>query len=174
MVGRGSPFHSLGAAFDEGLNNRLKRALGVDGVIVLGVAYGSAAEASGLRGARLLPDGGVVAGDLITAVDGKAVDSVGKLFARLDDHRVGETVKLQILRDGRQIELTVNLLPGVSASLVGKCRASASHLVEVVFSIDFHSYYAQYEDRAITIGDAKRRWSIRGGTSISGCGAGAC
>ncbi|HPT48894.1 MAG TPA: trypsin-like peptidase domain-containing protein [Accumulibacter sp.] len=104
---------ALGAAFDEGLNNRLKRALGVDGVVVLRVAPGSAAEAAGLLGAKLLPDGGVAVGDVIIAVDGKTVDSVGKLLARLDDRRVGETVTLKILRDGRQIDVTVTLQPGV-------------------------------------------------------------
>jgi S1-C subfamily serine protease len=82
-------------------------------VVVLRVAPGSAAEAAGLLGAKLLPDGGVAVGDVIIAVDGKTVDSVGKLLARLDDRRVGETVTLKILRDGRQIDVTVTLQPGV-------------------------------------------------------------
>jgi S1-C subfamily serine protease len=52
-------------------------------------------------------------GDVITAVDGKPVDSVGKLLARLDEHRIGDSVPLEVLRAGRKVEVTVVLQPGV-------------------------------------------------------------
>ena len=57
-------------------------------------------------------DGSFKAGDVIVAVDGKAIDAVGKLFARLDDYQVGQTVKLTVLRDGGRVELPVTLQPG--------------------------------------------------------------
>lgn len=104
---------ALGIEVDEGLNQRLAQLRGVAGVVVLRVTPGSAAEAAGLKGARISPDGGIVPGDTILAVDGKAVDSVGKLLATLDDHRVGDTVKLTILREGKKIELPVTLQAGV-------------------------------------------------------------
>ncbi|MEW5892156.1 MAG: trypsin-like peptidase domain-containing protein [Pseudomonadota bacterium] len=104
---------ALGIEVDEGLNQRLAQLRGVAGVVVLRVTPGSAAEAAGLKGARISPDGGIVPGDTILAVNGKAVDSVGKLLATLDDHRVGDTVKLTILREGKKIELPVTLQAGV-------------------------------------------------------------
>ncbi len=103
---------ALGIAIDENLNNRLKRLLEVDGVVVLRVAPGSAAEAAGLRGATLSPAGALTAGDVITGVDGKPVDTVGKLLARLDDYRVGDTVNLEVRRDGQKVSIPVSLQPG--------------------------------------------------------------
>ncbi|HQO29652.1 MAG TPA: trypsin-like peptidase domain-containing protein [Accumulibacter sp.] len=103
---------ALGIAIDENLNNRLKRLLAVEGVVVLRVAPGSAAETAGLRGATLAPDGTLTAGDVIIGLDGKSIESVGKLLARLDDHRVGETVTLEVLRDGQKVSLPVTLQLG--------------------------------------------------------------
>jgi S1-C subfamily serine protease len=104
---------TLGIEIDESLNQRLQRALGVTGVVILRVVPGSAAAAAGLRGATLAADGSIVAGDVVMAVDGKPVETVGRLLARLDDHRVGETVRLGVLRQGRSIEVAVVLEPGV-------------------------------------------------------------
>lgn len=103
---------ALGITIDENLNNRLKRLLAVEGVVVLRVAPGSAAETAGLHGATLAPDGTLTAGDVIIGLDGKSIESVGKLLARLDDHRVGETVTLEVLRDGQKVSLPVTLQPG--------------------------------------------------------------
>jgi S1-C subfamily serine protease len=37
---------------------------------------------------------------------------VGKLLARLDDYKVGDTVKLTVLRGGARSEVAVTLQPG--------------------------------------------------------------
>ncbi len=103
---------ALGIAIDENLNTRLKRLLAVEGVVVLRVAPDSATATAGLRGATVSPDGMLSAGDVIVGLDGKPVDTVAKLLARLDDHRVGETVTLEVLRDGQKIMLPVTLQPG--------------------------------------------------------------
>jgi len=81
-------------------------------VIILKVAPGSAAASAGLEGARRTADGGLAPGDIITAVEDKAVDSVGKLFSRLDDFKVGDTVRLTVLREGRTREVAVTLQAG--------------------------------------------------------------
>ena len=70
---------------------------------------GSAAEEAGLRGAKIERDGGIVPGDIILAVDGKPVDTVSKLVARLDEKKPGDTVKLTIHRDGNQAEVSATL-----------------------------------------------------------------
>jgi S1-C subfamily serine protease len=54
----------------------------------------------------------VIPGDVILAVNGRAVDSVPRLLARLDDFQVGEIVRLKLLRGGREVELSVRLEGG--------------------------------------------------------------
>ena len=51
-------------------------------------------------------------GDIIVAVEGKRTDSVGKLLGRLDDFKVGDTVRLTVLRAGAKVEVPVRLQPG--------------------------------------------------------------
>ena len=103
---------ALGIEVDEGLNQRLAQLRGIEGVVILRVTPGSAAELAGLKGATVSRDGGIVPGDTIVAVEGKAVESVGNLLARLDDFEVGEVIKISVLRDGKKIELPVTLQPG--------------------------------------------------------------
>jgi S1-C subfamily serine protease len=103
---------ALGIEVDEALNQRLSSMLNVQGVVVLRVAPGSAAASAGLQGATVSRDGAVVAGDIIVAVEGRRVETVGKLLGLLDDYRVGDTVKLSVVRDGREREVAVTLQPG--------------------------------------------------------------
>lgn len=103
---------ALGIEVDEGLNRVITQRLGVEGVLVLKVTPGSAAEAAGLRGARMEPDGRFVPGDIITGINDQPVDSVARLLARLDDFQIGDTVKLNLLREGRKIDVNVTLQAG--------------------------------------------------------------
>jgi S1-C subfamily serine protease len=45
-------------------------------------------------------------------MDGKPVEGVSRLLSRLDEHQVGDTVRLTARRDGRQIEIPVRLNAG--------------------------------------------------------------
>jgi S1-C subfamily serine protease len=103
---------ALGVEMDEGINRRLVDVLQVEGVFVLRVEPGSAAEQSGLRAARIAPDGTFVAGDIIVGLDGRSVAGVGELLGRLDDYKVGDTVKLQVRRNGGTADVPVTLQPG--------------------------------------------------------------
>jgi S1-C subfamily serine protease len=103
---------ALGIEVDEGINQRLAELRGVEGVVILRVSPGSAAEAAGLKGATIARDGGIVPGDTIVEIAGKKVDSVGKLLASLDDHKVGDVIKIGVLRDGKKVEVNVTLQPG--------------------------------------------------------------
>ena len=102
---------ALGIEADEQLNARLVAMTGVEGVFVLRVQPGSAAAKAGLAGVSSGADG-IVPGDVITAVAGKPVTSLAQLLARLDDHRVGDTVTLTVWRAGRTREVSVTLQPG--------------------------------------------------------------
>ncbi len=99
----------LGIRVDEALNRRLSSGLKIEGVVILRVERGSTAAEAGLRGARVRADGIVVPGDIIVAVGGKPVSSVGKLFALLDDYRIGDTANISVLRNGEVVEVPVKL-----------------------------------------------------------------
>jgi S1-C subfamily serine protease len=86
----------------------LRRA-GIEGVLVIAVAPGSAAEKAGLRGTSRAADGSLVLGDVIQALGGMKVASLDDLQSALDRHRPGETVKLVVLRDGDSREIDVRL-----------------------------------------------------------------
>jgi S1-C subfamily serine protease len=103
---------ALGIEVDEQLNARLQAMIGGDGVFVLRVTPGSAAQKAGLTGVEVSPQG-IVPGDRIVSIDGVAVDDVAKLLARLDDKRVGDVVVLSVERGGKSREVRVELQPGV-------------------------------------------------------------
>jgi S1-C subfamily serine protease len=102
----------LGIEVDEGLNRLVVQQMGTDGVAVLRVTAGSPAAAAGLQGVRTQPDGTVVPGDIILQVDGRQIDNVARLFSRLDDYSVGDTVRLTVLRGGQRLDVNVTLAAG--------------------------------------------------------------
>ncbi len=101
----------LGIQIDDGLNERLIRSLGTKGVYILKVSPGSAAETAGLKGAQLTRDGRVIPGDIITAINGKPTDNIGRYLSRIDDFKVGETVTVAIKRGEQQLDIQVTLQP---------------------------------------------------------------
>jgi S1-C subfamily serine protease len=103
---------ALGVQMDHGLNRRLSEMLQTEGVFVLHVQPGSAAEQAGLVAARFTADGNFVPGDVITGIEGKPVTGVGELLGMLDDYKVGDTVKLTVRRDGGTATVPVTLQPG--------------------------------------------------------------
>jgi S1-C subfamily serine protease len=81
-------------------------------VFVLSVEQGSAAEQAGLRSWRMAADRSLVPGDVIVGLEGTRITGVGELLARLDDFKVGDTVRLELRRDGSTLEVPVTLQPG--------------------------------------------------------------
>jgi S1-C subfamily serine protease len=83
------------------------------GVAVIGVLPDSPAHQAGLRPFRRAPDGSLVAGDIIVALNGKAIATFDELLTALEQHQAGETVTLSILRGDKKVEQAVRLgLPG--------------------------------------------------------------
>lgn len=103
---------AMGITVDSKLNNRLTQYLKVNGVIILSISPGSAADEAGLRGATLTAEGNIIANDIIIAIDGKPTDSVEKLLARIDSYKVGDTIKITVLRNNDKVEVPVTLQPG--------------------------------------------------------------
>lgn len=101
---------SLGISVDEQVNGRLKALTGRDGVFVLAVEPGSAAAKAGVSGVTTGP-AGFVPGDVITAVEGKPVGTIGALLARLDDFEVGANVRVTLQRGQATREVKIALQP---------------------------------------------------------------
>jgi S1-C subfamily serine protease len=84
--------------------------LGIDetsGVYITGVSAGSPAAQAGLRAGGTTAGG--VAGDVVTAIDGRAVRSISELAGIIDSRSVGDSVTLTVQRNGQQVELRATL-----------------------------------------------------------------
>jgi 2-alkenal reductase len=89
-------------AADESVAARL----GVNGVIVAGVAPGSPADRAGLRG--IDPSG--LIGDVVVAVGGSPVRRLSDLTDQLERVAVGSSVALTVLREGRSRTVDVAIV----------------------------------------------------------------
>jgi len=100
---------SLGIEADESVNRAITRDLDVKGVAILRVLPGSSAEAAGLQALQIRRDNSIVLGDVITAIEGKKVESVNDLMSILDDHRIGDVVRVGTWRNGRRADIELKL-----------------------------------------------------------------
>ena len=80
--------------------DQLARQLNQEGALVINVVADSPAAKAGLRPTRRDRDGHIVLGDVITSLDGQPVKKANDLFSLLESKKVGDTVKLGLLRDG--------------------------------------------------------------------------
>ncbi len=79
------------------------------GALIVSVAPNSAASLAGLRGIIETADGAASLGDIITAVDGEAVKGGDDLTKILDRKNIGDTVRIEIVRNGGKQTLTARL-----------------------------------------------------------------
>jgi S1-C subfamily serine protease len=86
----------LGIEVQDSINARLTERAGIKGVAVL----------------RALPGSPLAAGDIIIAFEGERIDSVAKLLSRIDERQVGDTVKLTVRREGKDIPVSAVLKAG--------------------------------------------------------------
>ena len=100
---------ALGVVVDDAISLLVTSKLGVDGVLVLQVEPGAAAAKAGIRGSRLVGEGGLLPGDIIQAIGSYPIgDSKGVLNA-LEHFSPGEKVVLTLHRDGRTMKVPVTL-----------------------------------------------------------------
>ena len=83
------------------------------GVLVIRVQKGTAAEKAGIKGAtktQVIQGAPVrVGGDVITKLDGQPLTSMEQLAAAIAQKKVGDTVTLTVLRNGAPQDITVTL-----------------------------------------------------------------
>lgn len=86
----------------------IARANGITGIVVESVLAGSPADKAGIVGLRRTATGRTL-GDVITAIDGSNVQTWDDLYAALDGKSPGDTVTVELTRDGAARELQVEL-----------------------------------------------------------------
>jgi len=79
------------------------------GVVIWQMAENGAAANAGLRGLTQTENGDVEIGDIIVAIDGKKIDNTDDLYRTLDKHQFGDTIQVQIFRNGRRTTVPVRL-----------------------------------------------------------------
>ena len=90
-------------------DDQIAQRLGVTGILVVDVARGSAAARAGIQPTRRDAEGRLRLGDIITALDGKKVESPNDLYLLLEKYKIGDAVNISILRNGKTVETKVAL-----------------------------------------------------------------
>ena len=93
--------------------DQLAQEMGLPGVLIVDVKRGGAGAKAGLRGTRRDYSGQVILGDIIVAINDKRIESVKDLFLVLEKYKVGDTVTVSVLREGRRREYRI-ILQGIS------------------------------------------------------------
>ena len=80
-----------------------------DGAMIWQIARGGAGANAGLRGVTQTENGDFELGDIIISLDGEKVGNSDDLYRLLEKHQVGQTVQVEILRNGRRLTVPVRL-----------------------------------------------------------------
>lgn len=80
-----------------------------EGVGVYQVYPGSPAAVAGLRGLQQDINGDVAIGDIITGIDGEKIANGDDLYRILDKHQFGDTVQVEVFREGHRVKVPVRL-----------------------------------------------------------------
>ncbi|MEP7075238.1 MAG: trypsin-like peptidase domain-containing protein [Acidobacteriota bacterium] len=79
------------------------------GLLVRATVPGGSAAVAGIHGLTQDNTGDVVLGDIITSIDGDKMGSLDDLYRLLDKKKIGDTVQIQIYRDGKTLTVPVRL-----------------------------------------------------------------
>jgi protease Do-like 1, chloroplastic len=91
--------------FPDDVAGRLR----IQGAIIASVDPSTAADKAGLQGVERTEEGEIRLGDVITGVDGKKITSNDDLFKTIERYKVGDTIELTYLRDGKERKVKVKL-----------------------------------------------------------------
>ncbi|MCL2706474.1 MAG: trypsin-like peptidase domain-containing protein [Spirochaetaceae bacterium] len=83
------------------------------GILISKVAKGSTAEKAGLKGGTEAVRYGrstfLIGGDIIIEIDGLATKALADFYSALEDKKPGEVVKVKIIRNKKEMEISVGL-----------------------------------------------------------------
>ncbi|HZM22831.1 MAG TPA: trypsin-like peptidase domain-containing protein [Anaerolineales bacterium] len=110
-VTRGIRLGILGANLDSSIAKEMNLPEDQQGVLVQQVEPGSLADTAGLQGgSKSITVNGqqvMIGGDIITAVNGEAVTTVGELRAALGQLQGDQEFSLTVLRNGKEMQITL-------------------------------------------------------------------
>jgi len=90
-------------------DDRIPRRRGIDGVLIVNVVPGSAAEKAGLQGTMIDRKSRIQLGDIITKLGGEEIPDTERFPDALDQFEIGDKVKVTIQRNGEKKEISVAL-----------------------------------------------------------------
>ena len=88
-----------------------RRLWGIEGVIVLDTVAGSDPDRQNMRGLVRTERGRIRLGDVIVEVDGEEIRNEDDLATVIERHQAGDVVLVKTLRDNREYEYEIELLP---------------------------------------------------------------
>ena len=107
LIGTGD-FQPAGLGISVAPDSVLKR-VGIEGALVMDVTSGSPADEAGIRPTRRNRRGDIVLGDIITAIDGKEVESGSDYLAMRDKFEEGQKVTVTLRRGDQTLTREVTL-----------------------------------------------------------------
>ena len=90
-------------------DEQIAERLGVTGVLVVDVTRGGAAAKAGIQPTQRDSEGRLRLGDVITAIDGKKIESSNDLYLILEKYKVGDAVTVTMLRNGKSVQARLTL-----------------------------------------------------------------
>ncbi len=100
----------LGASLPRSVRELRERGYSLpveDGLIIAQTTLNGSAQRAGLRG--ITADGNL--GDIVTSVDGQKITNMDDLYRLLDKKQVGDTIQVDVFRDGKMLTVPVKLVP---------------------------------------------------------------
>ena len=91
------------------LDDSIAKSYGITGVVVLGVARGTAAQKAGMRGIQRDRQGNIILGDVIIRIDDYIVRNHNDLFDALEQYKPGNIVTIETMRDRKKKRFDVRL-----------------------------------------------------------------
>jgi len=91
------------------VSDAVARRWGIKGVIIGKVARGGSADRAGLHGVRETATGHIELGDVLVAVEGKPIGTMDDLMDEMEKYKVGERVKVDVIRKNKRQTVNVTL-----------------------------------------------------------------
>lgn len=90
-------------------NSRIMAQLRMEGVLVVDVERGSAADRAGIQPTKRSRFGDIVLGDVIVGINDDAITKYGDLILALEKYKPGQEITVKVMRDEKEVELQLTL-----------------------------------------------------------------
>ena len=100
---------AIGISVDNRINELYRQSSGRGGVVVLDVTPNTSAAKNKLRSTSVDQKGSMTFGDVIISVDAKKIETLEDLYSVLDEHKNGDTITLEVLREKKRKKIDIEL-----------------------------------------------------------------